>query len=69
MREILKKARVNAGMTQAQVAEKLGISERYYRMIEMGTRNGDFEIWDTLEDTFGIHQRRLREITTDKSVE
>ena len=49
-------------MTQGQVAEKLGISERYYRFIEAGTRGGDFEIWDALEDLFNIHQKLLREI-------
>ena len=69
MREKLKKARTEAGMSQKDIAEQLGISERYYRMIETGGRNGDFEIWDALEDIFGIHQRRLREITTDKRIE
>jgi len=48
-------------MTQRQVAENLEISERYYQHIEAGDRNGDFEIWDKLEDLFGIHQRVLRE--------
>ena len=61
MRENLKKARKEAGMTQKQVAEYLEISERYYRFIEAGKRGGEFEIWDSLEDLFGIHQRLLRE--------
>ncbi len=65
MRKNLKKARQDAGLTQKQVAEKLGISERYYRQIEAGHRNGDFEIWDTLEDMFNIHQRLLRKGSTD----
>ena len=65
MRENLKNARQKAGMTQKQVAEYLRISERYYRFIEAGTRGGDFEIWDMLEDLFGIHQRILRELSTD----
>lgn len=68
MREILRKARIEAGMSQKAVADRLGISERYYRMIENGVRNGDFEIWDMLEDFFGVHQRRLREISSDKDV-
>lgn len=61
MRENLKAARTEKGMTQQQVAEHLGISLRYYQKIEEGTRTGDFEIWDSLEDLFGIHQRKLRE--------
>lgn len=65
MRENLKDARKKAGFTQQQVAEHLGISERYYRFIESGARDGDFEIWDSLEDLFGIHQRILRKSSTD----
>ena len=69
MRERLRRAREGAKLSQKELAEKLGISERYYRMLESGARNGDFEIWDTLEDIFGIHQRRLREISANESVE
>ncbi len=65
MRKNLKETRQKAGMTQKEVAEKLNISERYYRFIEAGTRGGDFEIWDSLEDLFKIHQGLLREISTD----
>ena len=65
MRKNLKEARQKAGMTQQQMADKLGISERYYRFIEAGTRVGDFEIWDALEDLFNIHQKLLREISPD----
>ena len=60
MRNNLKQARLNAGMTQQQVADKLGISLRYYKSIEAGDRTGDFYIWDMLEDITGIHQRVLR---------
>ena len=52
-------------MTQKQVAEYLGVSERYYRQIEAGQRTGDFELWDSLEDLFSIHQRLLRKISTN----
>mgnify|MGYP002568289402 FL=1 len=61
-REILKNARQEAGLTQQQVADVLGISLRYYKQIESGQRTGDFLIWDTLEDITGIHQRNLRQI-------
>ncbi len=64
-RENLKKARKEAGMTQKQVAEYLKISERYYRLIESGKRNGTFEVWDKLEDLFRIHQRILRKLSSD----
>lgn len=65
MRKNLKEARQKAGMTQKEVAEYLEISERYYRFIETGTRAGDFEIWDILEDLFNMHQRLLRINSSD----
>lgn len=63
MRKQLKEARMRAGLTQQQMAEKLGISLRYYQNIEAGERTGDFTLWDTLEDLLGIHQRILRELS------
>lgn len=62
MRENLRKARKEKGLTQQQVADQLGISLVYYQKIEQGSRTGDFEIWDILEDLFNTHQRKLREI-------
>lgn len=63
MRENLKKARKEAGLTQQEMADRLGISLRYYQNIETGDRTGDFTLWDTLEDITGIHQRVLRELS------
>lgn len=62
MRENLRKARKEKGMTQQQVADSLGISLVHYQKIEQGSRTGDFKIWDNLEDLFNVHQRKLREI-------
>lgn len=62
MRPNLKKARMDEGLTQQAMADKLEISLNYYQKIEQGTRTGDFYIWDTLEDITGVHQRILREI-------
>ena len=61
MRRNLKEARQKAGMTQQQMADRLGISLRYYQHIEAGQRTGDFVIWDELEDVTGVHQRILRQ--------
>lgn len=65
MRENLRNARKENKMTQQAIADHLGISLRYYKQIEAGQRTGDFEIWDSLEDLFNIHQRVLREIHHD----
>lgn len=63
MRKTLKEARQKAGMTQQQMADRLGITVVYYQKIEQGSRTGDFAIWDALEDITGVHQRKLREIS------
>lgn len=63
MRENLKKARQDAGLTQQQIADRLRVSLRHYQRIEAGKTYGSFEIWDCLEDMFNIHQRKLREIS------
>lgn len=63
MRENLKQARKEKGLTQQMVADQLEIGLRYYQKIEAGDRTGDFEIWDRLEDIFSIHQRTLRELS------
>lgn len=67
MRKNLQSARKAAGLTQQAMADKLGLSLRYYQQIEAGDRTGDFEIWDNLEDITGIHQRILRELDLDKA--
>lgn len=66
MRHKLQTARKDKGMTQQQMADRLGISLNYYQKIEAGERTGDFQIWDDLEDITGIHQRILRETSPDK---
>lgn len=66
-RDRLKDARAARGMTQQATADALGISLRYYQNIEAGTRTGNFEIWDALEDLFSVHQRELRRISREAS--
>lgn len=60
LRENLKKARNEKGLTQKQVAEYLGITLRGYQFIESGGRKGSVGIWDKLEDILGVNQRILR---------
>lgn len=61
-RENLKQARKTKNMTQQEVADYLEITLVYYQKLEAGARTGDVAIWDALEDLFGIHQRKLREM-------
>lgn len=60
MRAKLKAARRAKGLTQEKMAEELGITLRYYQNLEAGDRDGNFAIWDMLEDITGVHQRILR---------
>ena len=61
MRKNLKEARQRAGLTQQQMADKLGLTLRHYQKIEYAEIGGSFDVWDALEDLLGIHQRILRE--------
>ena len=61
MRENLKRARKEKGLTQQQTADRLGIGLRHYQKLEANQTNGSFELWDALEDILGKHQRILRE--------
>lgn len=61
MRGNLIAARKEKKLTQAKMAEAIGVSLRYYQQIEQGVRTGDVELWDAMEDITGIHQRVLRE--------
>ena len=68
IRKALKTVREQNKMTQEQVAVHLGIKVRAYQNIEYGKALGSIKHWDRLEDLFGIPQRSLREITTDKVI-
>lgn len=58
----LKAARKEKGLTQQAVADRIGVSIRYYKAMESGERLGAIDLWDALENLLGIHQRVLREI-------
>ena len=67
MRKNLQTAHKAAGLTQQEMADKLGIGLRHYKKIESGETLGSIEIWDELEDLFSVHQRVLREMSPDKA--
>jgi transcriptional regulator with XRE-family HTH domain len=63
MRKTLIDARKEKGMTQKQVADLLEMNVRQYQSMEYGTVISKVTNWDKLEDLFGTHQRKLREVT------
>lgn len=66
IRQNLKQARLDKGLTQQQAAEYLNVGLRHYKKIESGESTGSISLWDKLEDLFNVHQRVLREIRPDK---
>ena len=63
MRRNLRQAREAMGLTQAEVAKKVFVCHKHYSEIERGIAVGSVDVWDELEDLFGINQRKLREDT------
>ena len=49
----VKRARIAAGMTQEELAEKVGISSRYFQSIEAGTRWPSIGVLVQLRNSLG----------------
>ena len=63
MRDWMKNARVEKGFTQLQVAEKIGITEGYYSLIENGERmkSLDLTFAKKLAELFGMTVQQVIE--------
>ena len=64
MRDWLKEKRCERGYTMAQMAEKLGITESYYSLIEAGNRQKkmDMILAGKLSDVLGITMQQIVEM-------
>lgn len=51
---IIKRLRSSAGLTQVELAEKLGVSRSTIGMYETGTRNPDSEMLEKIADLFNV---------------
>ena len=54
MRTNLKVFRVAHKLTQAEMAERLGVSRATYVYIERGARSGTIDVWSTLQRVFNV---------------
>jgi len=54
MRTSLKILRVKHNLTQADIADKLGVSYPTYNLIEQGKRKGSTEFWAKLQQVFNL---------------
>ena len=59
LKDNLKKVRLNNGLTQAQVAERLGVSQAQYARWESGGRNPKYETIKKLADVFNTTTEAL----------
>ena len=53
LKDNIKKARLNVGLTQSEVAEKLGVAQAQYARRENGGRNPKDETVEKLAEIFG----------------
>lgn len=70
MSEILKKLRKEKGLTQAQLAERLNLSQATVASWEVGKRRPDIEFMPTLAEFYGVSVDELygQEPTIDESM-
>lgn len=64
--EILKKLRVDAGLSQSALADLIGISRSAIGMYELGNREPDFETMETIADYFDVSMDYLHGLTGNK---
>ena len=63
MRDWLKKARTDAGMSQQEVANNLNLTRQYYALIETGKRQKSLDILlaKKISNLFGISLEQIAE--------
>lgn len=54
MKNRIKELRFKAGLTQEQLAKKVGLSEQAISFYELGKRNPKIDKWQKLADFFGV---------------
>lgn len=60
LKDNLKKARMNAGLTQKETAKQLGVVQQQYARWEQGQRNPKIEVLDKLADIFNTTTDALK---------
>ena len=60
LKDNIKKARLDAGLTQIEVAEKLGVAQAQYARWENGGRNPKDETVKKLAEIFGVTFDKLK---------
>jgi len=61
----LKVFRARYGLTQADMAERMGWSRQYYAKTENGRSSGSITFWIRLQDAFHIPDREMWSLVKD----
>ena len=64
--EKMKILRINHHMTQADVAEKIGISLSAYNLIENSKRVGSIETWEKIQKLFSLSDNEMLSLMKDE---
>ena len=59
MRTALKLFRIGLHLTQAEMAEKMGVDRTLYGYVERGVRDGSISFWNRLQKTFDIPDEEM----------
>lgn len=59
MRTALKQFRVGVHLTQAEMADKVGVSRTTYRNIEKGKSGGNQKFWNNLQKAFNVPNEEM----------
>lgn len=65
MRAILKKKRIDKNLTQAQVAEQVGIKREHYTRIELGYVNPSFPVFLKLKGALVLEDSDMENFDDD----
>ena len=57
--EKIKELRMNMGLTQKQLAEKVGVVQSMIAMIETGQKNPSFDLAQKIADVFGVDMNEI----------
>ena len=60
----LRKFRLDRDMTQAQIAEAIGVKVQNYVLLEQGRRIGTFEFWIAFQTAFALTDSEVWNIAT-----
>lgn len=68
MRKALKEARQRAGLTQSELAAKLGIGRRQYIAIEQGQSGGSLGVWIRIKAALDLSSDEIMDCMLTESM-